>query len=75
MKQQFQILKGWENYIDDFWDVSISINQISMQGWFSTAMLNKYLSLGFVFETVQSETYTHFKGNKDSITITLTIKN
>ena len=74
MKKQFEILKGWENYITDFWDVSISENQISLQGWFSTEILNKYVALGFVFEIVVCETYTHLKSKKDSIRIALTIQ-
>lgn len=73
MKEQFEILKGWENCLPDFWDVSISEYSICMHGWFSTALLNKYLSLGFVFETKTTGEYTHLKAEKDNINIILTI--
>jgi hypothetical protein len=73
MKEQFEILKGWENYIDDFFAITVYDSYVTMIGSHSAAKLNKYLALGFVFEVQTNETYLMLHATKDSIQITLTL--
>ena len=73
MKEQFEILKGWENYIDDFFAITVYDSYITMLGNHTTAKLNKYLSLGFVFKAETNDPYLMLYATKDSIQIILTV--
>ena len=73
MKEQFEILKGWENYIDDFFAITVYDSYLTMLGNYSTEKYHKYLSLGFVFKAEINEPYVMLNATKDSIRITLKI--
>jgi hypothetical protein len=73
MKEQFEILKGWENYIDDFFSITVYDSYVTMLGNHSVAKLNKYLALGFVFKAETNDPYLMLRATKDSIQIILTL--